>query len=84
MNNVSNPLTIRTSPSDVHACTDQLERALSNLQERYGIAAVVAALIDVAGCRMSVDHAMRGSSLRAFVEKIGRHQIDPPSEARPA
>jgi hypothetical protein len=82
MHDENNSLTPRTSPSNVRACTDQLERTLSTLQEQYGITSVIAALIDVAGCGISMNHAVRGSSLRALIERIERHRaIAPPQKS---
>jgi hypothetical protein len=75
---VTNPLSYGATVSDVRTCTDQLESALSQLQERYGIAAVLAALTEVAGCASCVGHTMKGDSLRALIERIERHRAGMP------
>lgn len=61
----------------VAACSQQLDQTLDELLQLYGISAVVAALVGVAGCSNCVGHATEhnGSSIRALITRLERHRV---------
>lgn len=61
----------------VAACSHRLDQALSELLQLYGISAVVAALVGVAGCSNCVGHGSEanGSSIRALIARLEHHRV---------
>ncbi len=61
----------------VAACGQRLDQTLTELLQLYGISAVLAALVGVAGCSNCVGHAaeQHGSSIRALIARLEHHRI---------
>ena len=61
----------RADSSTVALCVRTLNDTIGELANRYGAAAVVAALTDVMGCATCMDDVKRGTGIRALMERIG-------------
>jgi len=60
-----------TELNNVAACARSLEATIAELAQRYGTAAVVVALTEVAGCwTCAKDAVHRGASIRALIERM--------------
>lgn len=57
---------------DVSVCALALDRIIGELADRYGVASVAAALIEVVGCPSCVadNEISRGTSIRALLGRI--------------